>query len=79
MRADRRLGFAARKAPVMSYSMDYDLERNDPAQQGGRRQSEQSPPDLYWEQVKHMEAVSAAWSARMRAKREAKKQRRDVG
>ncbi len=61
----------------MSTSMGHDLDARDP--EARRPYSAPTPPDIYREHVKQMEAVSDAWSARMRAKREVRKQRRDVG
>lgn len=40
----------------MSTLMGFDLERNDPAQQGGRRSSAQSPPDVYHEHIARLMA-----------------------
>lgn len=62
----------------MQTSSNIGLDHRDPEQQSTDR-SEQSPPDVYFARLERLQAASAAWSARMRAKREARKKRRDVG
>lgn len=59
----------------MQTSHGYPLDHRDPEQTCEREQTAQSPPDIYHARIARLQVAAD----RSRAKREARKQRRNVG